>query len=196
MEVELWRSIPERTYPKLPQMILDIVRSTKRKLNFGGPLFSSSVKWEILTEKNFKIYFSLKLFLSLIPQCSRPIVLQVTSFVRVNISVFQVINYLWRQRYANHQDLGLFLQWTYTRWVKRDKGEKKTSGLSGKVTKVFMNKVTLGVLQKKLRVKSLLDELIPGNCIGNKKREKVSKIYKSAVLSEMQENLGENNLRS
>lgn len=44
-------------------------------------------------------------------QWSWQITLQVTSFVRINISAFQAINYPGQHRYANHKDLRPFLEW-------------------------------------------------------------------------------------
>ena len=64
--------------------------------------------------------------------------LQVMPFVRINISAFRVINYPGKHRYANHKDLGPFLEWRTNGQRVREKEKNKLQvylGKSGKASR-------------------------------------------------------------
>ena len=71
-------------------------------------------------------------------QWSWQITLKVISFVRINISAFQAINYPGEHRHANHKDLGLFLEWMTNVQRMREKEKNKRQvylGKSGKASR-------------------------------------------------------------
>ena len=85
--------------------------------------------------KNTKKIF--KLFVPLFFQQSWQITLKVTSFVRINISAFQAINYPGKHRHANLKDLGRFLEWMTNVQRMREKEKNKLQvylGKSGKAS--------------------------------------------------------------
>lgn len=85
--------------------------------------------------KNTKKIF--KLFVPLFFQQSWQITLKVTSFVRINISAFQAINYPGKHRHANLKDLGPFLEWMTNVQRMREKEKNKLQvylGKSGKAS--------------------------------------------------------------